>query len=57
MLKFYQTPYCPEGATYTSGGWSPSWVAPAEPPAFKKPQSHAELTAESRRVNRRVTQS
>ena len=29
MLKFYQVPYCPEGAKYTSGGWSPSWVAPA----------------------------
>gem|GEM_PF-2303999 len=57
MLKFYQAAYCPEGARYTSGGCNPSWVAPAEPPAFKKPQSRAELTAESRGVNRRVTRS
>ena len=48
-FKFNWVPHCPEGAKYTSGGWSPSWVAPAEPPAFKKPQSYAELTAESRR--------
>jgi hypothetical protein len=56
-FKFNWAAYCPAGAKYTSGGWSPSWVAPAEPPAFKKTQSYAELTAEARRVNRRVTRS
>jgi hypothetical protein len=35
MLKFYQATYCPAGAKYTSGGWSPSWVAPANPPHLK----------------------